>query len=292
MRGAEWSLIIFTLLAQLAVGMFLVICAANIIFISKSDNFAAKEIADKILLSIIVALMFAIIASFFHIGKPKSAAYAVSHFSKSWLSREIAFLLLFAFLTGISLVIQHIWNGATVFCDLLTAITGIIGIIAIISMAKIYMLETVPAWNSYSTPIQFISTSLILGGITAILLFVLFGEGLHSEGLSGSVLNKLLWGLLCIIVVNSVTYLLHLYFLQNAGIAGAASYKLLTDTHAVFLMLRLGLTFVSIIMFLILLFADAKALTSYLLIVLCSLVFISEFIGRYLFYASYSRVGM
>lgn len=292
MRGAEWSLIIFTLLAQLAVGMFLVVCAANIVCISKSNSFAAKEIADKILLSIIVALMLAIIASFFHIGKPKSAAYAISHFSKSWLSREIAFLLLFTFFTAISLITRHLWSGSHLFHEILTVITAIIGITAILSMAKIYMLDTVPVWNNFSTPIQFISTSLILGGITAILLFVLFGEELAPGGPSNEIFKKILWILFSIVTVNLIAFLIHLYLLPGTGIAGVTSYKLLTQSHTAFLILRLGLTLVSIILFLILLFTDTKAIVSYLLIVLCSVVFISEIIGRYLFYASYCRVGM
>ncbi len=292
MRGTEWSLIIFTLLTQLAVGMFLVVCTANIVCISKSGSFATKEIAEKIMLSIIVALMLAIIASFFHIGKPKSAAYAISHFSKSWLSREIAFLLLFTFFTAISLVIRHLGSGSHLFHEILTVITGIIGITAILSMAKIYMLDTVPVWNNFSTPIQFISSSLILGGITAILLFVLFGEELAPEGLSNEIFKTLLWVLVSIVSVNLIAFLIHLYLLPGAGIAGITSYKLLTQSHAVFLLLRLGLTLVSVILFLILLFTDIKNFASYLLIILSSVTFISEIIGRYLFYASYSRVGM
>ena len=60
MRGAEWSLILFTLLTQLAIGMFLVIQAVNFTYLSKPSNLAGKEIVLKILLAIIVVLVLAI----------------------------------------------------------------------------------------------------------------------------------------------------------------------------------------------------------------------------------------
>lgn len=292
MRNAEWSLILFTLLTQIAIGMYLVIQTVNIIYISKSNDFAAKEIVAKLLPAIVVVLILAIVASFFHIGKPKNAVYAVSHFSHSWLSREIAFLMLFTFLAGISLVTQHIVGAPPLFRTGLAVISCFIGIITIISMAKVYMLETVPVWNSYSTPIQFVNSSLILGAFSVIFLFALFGRGLDSGAPISDISKILLPVLLFLIAVNLITLLIHLFTLHGAGIAGLESFKLLTENHVVFLFVRVILILIAIILFCILLFADTKSLTTHVWIILGLIVFISEIIGRYLFYASYSRVGI
>jgi anaerobic dimethyl sulfoxide reductase subunit C (anchor subunit) len=289
MRGAEWSLILFTLLTQLAVGMFVVLGTANAVYISKSNNFIVKEIAAKILPAVIVVLILAIAVSFLHIGRPKIAAYAASHFSKSWLSREIVFLMLFTLLAGLSLVVQRISAGSNL---ILTVITGVIGIITIISMAKVYMLATVPVWNHPSTPIQFISTSFVLGGLGAVVLFILPGERSYAESPIRDMLRILFPVLLLLISLNLLASIIHLHALPGTGIAGTASFKLLTEKHIALLVLRMSMMLVSIILFCALLFTYTKSFSPYLFYILCSVVLISEIIGRYLFYASYSRVGI
>jgi anaerobic dimethyl sulfoxide reductase subunit C (anchor subunit) len=289
MRGAEWSLIIFTLFTQLAVGMFVIVCAANIMYFSKTNNPATKAIVDKIMLSVIVVLALAVAASFVHIGKPKNAAYAVSHFSKSWLSREIVFLILFTLLAGLSVVLQRAFTVAN---PILTVITGVFGMITVISMAKVYMLSTVPVWNHLSTPIQFISTSFVLGGLGVLILFVLPGE----RPLTGSPLRDmthiLFPVLLVLISVNLLAFIIHLYTLQGTGIAGMESFQLLTGKYIMWLVLRVSMMIVSIILVCALLFTYTKSFSPNLFYILCFVVLISEIIGRYLFYASYSRVGI
>jgi anaerobic dimethyl sulfoxide reductase subunit C (anchor subunit) len=292
MRDAEWSLILFTLLTQLAVGMFVVACAANITYISKANSLTAREIVDKVMLVVIVILIIAVAASFIHLGKPKSAPFALSHFSKSWLSREIVFLILFAVLAGTALLLLRILGGTNVVAQRFAVVAGVIGIITIISMAKVYMLDTVPAWNNFSTPIQFISASFILGGLGTIMLFLLFGEGFDSGGTVGAINRVLLPALLVFGAVNLIAFIVHLHNLPGTGIAGLESFKILTEEHVVLLILRLILIAVAVVLFCVLTFANLKTYTPYLFYILCSVVLISEIIGRYLFYASYSRVGV
>jgi anaerobic dimethyl sulfoxide reductase subunit C (anchor subunit) len=292
MRGAEWPLIIFTLFAQLAVGMFLVIGTVNFAYLSKPDNLAARAAADRILLAVIVILALAILASFFHIGKPRHAAYAIAHFSRSWLSREIAFLVLFTLLAALSYLLRHAGDGSHSVRLWLAIVTGTVGVIAVISMARVYMLETVPAWNTIATPIQFVSTSLIVGACAAMCLFVLFGGRADAGGPLGGMMRVFLPALLVLMCSSAISFLIHLHGLPGAGIAGAESFRLLTGEHAGVLFLRLSLILASIVLVCILWLTATRPFATSLLVVLCFIVFASELIGRYLFYASYNRVGV
>lgn len=292
MRGAEWSLILFTLLAQLAVGMFVVIAAVNTLSISKSNSLAAREMLIRILISVVIVMILAVLASFLHIGRPKSAALAVNHFSRSWLSREIVFVLLFTALAGMSLALHYLSAGSPLFRERFAVITGVIGIITIISMARVYMLATVPAWNTIVTPIQFIGSSLILGCCGTMFLIALSGGSAGSGDVIREIAARIIPVLLFLLAVNLIAFLVHLFTLPGAGIAGMESFRLLTATHMVPLILRLSLFVVSILLLCVLLFMETKTTAPSVLLILCFVVVISEILGRYLFYASYSRVGI
>lgn len=296
MRDTEWSLILFTLLAQLAVGMFVAVRTLNILYVSKSNHPAAGAIADRILLLVIVVSVLAILVSFLHIGKPRNAAYAVTHLSKSWLSREITFLLLFTVLAAISYVLRRATGSSNPFAERFAVAAGIIGLITVFAMARVYMLETVPAWNGFSTPVQFISTSLVLGGLGAALPYVLFGERAGGGGamndMTNDMVKSLLPVLLFLISFDFIAFLIHLYLLPGAGPAGIESFRLLTERHAVLLYLRLILVLISVVLLCILLFTGGRPFSMHLFLILCCVVVVSEIIGRYLFYASYSRVGV
>jgi len=158
-RG-EIPLIIFTLLAQMAIGAFGTIF---IIYWVLSDKLVAWQITFIPLLAVGVAVTVALLVSFFHLGTPKNAWRALNHLRKSWLSREILFTSgfagLWAILTGVRLFqidTFSVWTS-------LAALTAFCGLAAVHSMQRVYQLRSVPAWNTGRTLLEFTISTVGLG---------------------------------------------------------------------------------------------------------------------------------
>jgi DMSO reductase anchor subunit len=90
--------------------------------------------------------------SFAHLGAKRNAWRAPFHLKKSWLSREILFVGLFGagWLAGFILP-EMKW------------ITSLFGIGLIYSMAQVYRLRPMPAWDTWCTTAGFFITSALLG---------------------------------------------------------------------------------------------------------------------------------
>ncbi len=154
------SLIIFTLLIQTAVGIFSTTLFN--IWINK------KEMLDipLIILSICLGLIIlGLISAMAHLGNPRNAPHAISNITKSWLSREIVTINLFA----MSIVILWIYT----FTDfqkgrfLIETISLILGILTLLTMSRVYSLKIVPVWNSIATPMDFFGTALLAGSVAS-----------------------------------------------------------------------------------------------------------------------------
>jgi DMSO reductase anchor subunit len=136
----ETSLIIFTILVQMAVGAF----------------WAGQWMTDSIplipYLIIGACLGLGGFFSFAHLGAKRNAWRAPFHLKKSWLSREILFVGLFGagWLAGFILP-EMKW------------ITSLFGIGLIYSMAQVYRLRPMPAWDTWCTTAGFFITSALLG---------------------------------------------------------------------------------------------------------------------------------
>ena len=90
--------------------------------------------------------------SFAHLGAKRNAWRAPFHLKKSWLSREILFVGLFG--AG--------WLAGFVLPEM-KWVTSLLGVGLIYSMAKVYQLRTMPAWNTWRTMAGFFVTSVLLG---------------------------------------------------------------------------------------------------------------------------------
>src|SRR5690606_36707035 len=104
------------------------------------------------------------------------------NFKTSWLSREIAFTIAFAFLTGVLWFMQRYKIGSL----RLQLATGwgavIMGFLTVYCMSRVYLLPTQIAWNSAATPVAFFSATFLLGSIavSALLLMNLYLAVLHE----------------------------------------------------------------------------------------------------------------
>ena len=107
-------------------------------------------------------LALAMLASFSHLGTRHNAWRAVFHLRKSWLSREILFSLLFgAAWLAVTLAVLFLPRAAI----LLGSVASILGLGLLYSMAQVYHLRAVPAWNTWHTDAGFLASALLLGSL-------------------------------------------------------------------------------------------------------------------------------
>jgi anaerobic dimethyl sulfoxide reductase subunit C (anchor subunit) len=94
----------------------------------------------------------------------------LSNLRTSWLSREIFFELGFMGLVALAIVLALTGVAQGGLFKGVMAAAGLAGVLFLLSMSKLYMLQTVPAWNLAYTPLSFVMTALTLGAMAAALL--------------------------------------------------------------------------------------------------------------------------
>jgi anaerobic dimethyl sulfoxide reductase subunit B (iron-sulfur subunit) len=158
--SGEIPLIIFTLLAQMAIGAFLTI---SVIYSWFSDKQIVEQITIIPLLSVGAAITIALLVSLFHLKTPKKGWRALNHLHKSWLSREILFTSGFAVLWTIHTGLRIFKINTFSFWTSLTALIVFFGLAALYCMQRVYQLRSVPAWNSGRTLLEFTISTVGLG---------------------------------------------------------------------------------------------------------------------------------
>ena len=137
---SELPLVAFTLLSQMAAGMAVI-------------SFFSGPLPTPILVMLGVLIGLAGLASLLHLGAPGNAWRALVHFRKSWLSREILIFAFFGASWLISLVMPGMGKLPLALC----------GIGLIYSMARVYRLRSVPAWDTNRTQLAFAVSAILLG---------------------------------------------------------------------------------------------------------------------------------
>jgi anaerobic dimethyl sulfoxide reductase subunit C (anchor subunit) len=173
----EWPLVAFTLLGQIAVGVFLFFHAPFLV--RGRLPFYGWRVAWLVTLAVVAALTaLGAFVSFFHLRHPFRAWRALANLRASWLSREILFEL--AFIALVALTGGMIWArgpGRQFLWGLLLA-AALAGVLFLLSMAKLYMLPALPVWKGPFTPLAFLSTTLAAGAVsTELIIRIVVGPG-------------------------------------------------------------------------------------------------------------------
>lgn len=151
---AEWALVLFTVLSQMAAGAFITLWALDT-FTGKVEN----KIGTFAALGIVVAMGLALVASMGHLGHPLEAYRALAHVGTSRLSHEVlAFGLFF------TLTVLYYWQWQTGRSRRSVGLAGaIVAILAVISSGLVYTLPARPAWNNVGPVLFFLLTAASLG---------------------------------------------------------------------------------------------------------------------------------
>ncbi|MFK0569498.1 dimethyl sulfoxide reductase anchor subunit family protein [Endozoicomonas sp.] len=162
----QLSLVIFTVLAQGTVGLFLVL-ATLLMF---NQDAKRKQLLTRMMGVVLVMLGIAGGAALAHLGQPLRAfnvIFGLEHLSA--LSVEIMTTSLFGGAVFTYGAMAHFGILEKLQKLVLTGAMGL-GILLLLAIANVYTLTTVPAWNSGWTIFQFVMTAFVIGLPAAALL--------------------------------------------------------------------------------------------------------------------------
>jgi anaerobic dimethyl sulfoxide reductase subunit C (anchor subunit) len=306
MNTSELALVIFTIAAQMSVGAFLVLGGVHFFATRYAGIEEADKLSDLALLAIGPVLVFGLIISVLHLGNPFNAWRAITNIGSSWLSREILFGILFAGGGFLFTLMQWRKLGSPGLRKIVALVTAAFGVGLVVSMAMVYYtLPSVPAWNTWTTLASFFTTTLLLGALAISTAFVGGYTYLHardraeSEKQRGILVITLRWMALVALVMMGLQFIilpLYMGYLATSGPTAEQSAAILIDEHGLLFAIRLLLIFLGAGVFSIFIYTLARSnrnlrLMSTLVYGAFALVLVGEVIGRYLFYASFARIG-
>lgn len=305
MRTAEWALIIYTILIQMAVGAFLILGAMHLLAVRKAGAEEADRLSDRALYAIGPVVVLGVIASMLHLGNPLNSYQVLSNIGTSWLSREIAMTILFSGLGAVFALLQWRKIGSFAVRTVVAVLTAVAGVGLVYSMSQIYMLPTQPSWNTFGTPVQFFTTALLLGSLAvgaALVANYAFlrsrGEGACVETQGQLLCTSIRWIVLLAVAmlgVELVVFPVTIAYLAAGPAEAVQSAAMLFGEFGALTVLRLLLVFVGAGVFGLFLYrrvrdASPESFPAALVYGAFALVLVGEVMGRFLFYASH--VGM
>lgn len=299
MHTNEWALVIFTILAQMSVGSFLVLGVVHFFATRKAGAAEADRLSDRALFAIGPVLVLGLLASFFHLGNPMNAYNAIGNLGSSWLSREILSGLGFAVVGGVFAVMQWRKFGTPGARNAVALLAGAIGLVLVFSMANVYQLRTVPAWNTVTTPLSFFVTTFLLGALAvgaalaANYSYLQRKQPSCAEAQCVLLRTSLSWiGLSAVALLGVEFVLLPLYlsYLSSTPATVPAG-QLIAETYSTLLIVRLALAFLGAGLFGAVVYRNAvsvgrEKIAGNWAYAAFALVLVSEVLGRFLFYVS------
>ncbi len=302
----DWALVIFTILAQMSVGAFLVLGIVHYFARRKAGMEQADHLSDRALVAIIVTLGLGMLASLFHLGNPLYAPRAVTNLATSWLSREILSGVIFAVLGVAFSAMQWFKWGTFASRNIVAWLAAVAGLALVFCMSQVYMLPNQPAWNSLATPISFFATTFLLGGLALGVAFVINyayiqNKNPGSADVQCDLLRAALKGIsiASIVLVGLILVIQPLYmgYLAVGPKSAVASARLIMGAYGAFYFIRLALVFIGAGVFGAFLYitteqAGKVRMMSYLTYGAFVLVFVAELMGRMLFYLTHRGIGL
>lgn len=170
LEKAQYSLVLFTLFTQAAVGAFWVLLVND--FLKRKAPDRVYDAFTRIGTSILVPLTaLGLLFSTTHLGRPQYAFRALRHVGTSWLSREVwAFSLFFALVA----VYTYLWHRRSRDGELRRLVgagTGIVGLLAVWAQSMVYQVPGRPMWDHVSTGLLFFASAFLLGPLAVAVVY-------------------------------------------------------------------------------------------------------------------------
>ena len=286
MNSGVWPLVFFTLLSQLSMGMVLA-GAIGYLFIRSDGPVLSHELKQAVVLVALVSLALALVLAFLHLARPLHSVHALGNLGSSHLSREILMVcvfLFFLFLGWLSLRFGSFPQRMFGYAYLLALVSGLL---LVWVMGRLYMIPTVPLWNSPVTLVKFYNSGVVLGaGALLVLLSLLQGKGMDYPwaGQAARVLFIL-------VAAGVAVHLLVALLPSAAGEGTGAGFPLpvIPAAWRIAALLMLGMGFLLLSWWL---FGRMHERVQWPVFVSFGMLLLAEIFFRYIFYLSYFRTGV
>jgi len=294
----DWTLIAFTIMAQTSVGALWVLLVTRYFVGRKYEVEEVNRLTDRALMAIGPVIVLGGVASLFHLSRPFNAYLAVANIGTSWLSRESFFGASFAALVIVFAFLQWRKIGTIILRNVIAWLTALVGLGLIVSMSSVYMLPTVPSWDSWMTPVTFFTSTLLLGtlaigaALVANYVYVRRKEPDHADVQSKLVRGALRWIAMTAAVllgVEVVVIPIYLASLAAGPPAALLSAQSMAGPFGWVLVLRVALAFLGAVLTSMFMYQNAinpgqEKMLGKLTYASFALVLVAEVLGRFLFY--------
>lgn len=307
MDTSELALVFFSILAQLAVGTFLVLGLITWWVRQRAGSMQSDRLAGWGWWANFGVMVVALLASLTHLGNVKNAYLSILNVQTAWLSREIVFALLFTGLAGLYAFVLYRKIGSATMQTSLWLLAALMGIALVFSMGMIYTyIRTQPAWHTPYTTFSFFNTALLLGALGAGVIAA--ANYLQAKKLDPECRQEhcsLMQDSLKVVSIVAIVGLglelvaLPIYLTRLAVDAegGARTLEVMVSQFNGMLILRLVLSFLGAGLLAAFIFristkVGKEKLIGNLTYLAFTLALIGEILGRLIFYLSNVRVGV
>lgn len=282
----DLPLVIYTLLQQISIGCFILL---GIFILFSKDRMLSTTISKRFFF-IIALMLIGLIASTFHLGTPLRGINAFNRLGKAWLSNEVFITGLFIGSAGIFWLIAMFSYYSSGLRRLFLILTMFLGLALLGSMSMLYMIETVPSWDSWYTPASFILSCLIGGSLFGQLMLL----RLKTPAYLPNILNFI--GIIALFL-SVITFLLqvNLWQITESAITNAL---MQVNDYKMYIHVYLSISSMIFIVWLGIYMCASNSnsnsikIKPTMLFIIIVLVFTAQVISRALFYAVHMSVGL
>lgn len=277
----EWSLIFFTVLAQTAVGGYLLVSSRALAM----GHSVEKINSYKVPMFVLWAIMgIGFIFSTTHLGSPLRAFNAFNQLGTAWLSNEVFFGAAFFAVGGLQWLLSVLKKGGANLQKALMVVAMVLGAIFMYSMVKVYMIDTVPTWFNIYTPISFVMTIVVAGLLLSQFVFVSAKDSRFSIDRNIAILAIVAIALSLLATIGKANLIGDI----QSSVVKASE---LVDGLGSYLLIQVALLMLGLLFWIVPL-VNKSSVSSITLSVALVLVLASELVGRGLFYSLHMTSGL
>ncbi|CAH6856695.1 dimethyl sulfoxide reductase subunit C [Vibrio chagasii] len=277
----EWSLIFFTVLAQTAVGGYLLIGARALVLGHDEEKLNSYKVPMFILWALMgLGFMF----STTHLGSPLRAFNAFNQLGSAWLSNEVFFGAAFFAVGGLQWLLSVVKKGGIAIQKALMVGAMVLGVIFMYAMINVYMINTVPTWDNIYTPLSFVMTMVVGGLLLSQFVIVFANDSRFTVDRNITMLAVIAVAISLLVTVGKLNLIGDI----QTSVAKASE---LVDGLGSYVTLQVALLMASLLIWILPMLNKAKVNPVNLGLALV-LFLASELIGRGLFYSLHMTSGL
>ncbi|MGC5328019.1 dimethyl sulfoxide reductase anchor subunit family protein [Brevibacillus sp. SYSU BS000544] len=277
----EWALLFFTLMMQAAIGGMCMLWLFQFKLAKTVSQDVLFATMKKPLMTVAILSLVGMAASTIHLGTPTHAFYTISNLGTSWLSREILFTGMFIFGTLITLYLslknKQVPGG-------LALATALIGLADVFVMSSLYTHTFVNGWNSLNTYGAFYGTTLILGSVLVASFMTGSLKTSNRSEASQEVTRYSFYAALIGLVLELVLGVIYGFSIPAPEAIQATPAVTLLEYLQPAVLIRYLLAIVGVGFMGFLAAGKSVKNTTQVAYLALAIVFVAEFIGRYVFY--------